>query len=56
MAQDSEEEVLSVLTTGLHAGSFGGLSASNAQEKKSLAEAITVSQKPDQGHTSGFEV
>jgi len=38
------------------AGSFGGISASNAQEKKSLAEAITVLQKPDQGHSAGFEV
>ena len=43
------------MTNGL-AGSFGGLAASNAQEKKNLAEAITISQKAEQGHTSGFEV
>ena len=44
------------MTQGGPAGSFGGLAASNAQEKRSLAEAITVSQQADQGHTSGFEV
>ena len=38
------------------AGSFGEHSASNAQEKQNLAEAITISQTPQHGHSAGFEV
>ena len=44
------------LVTFIIAGSFGEHSASNAQEKQNLAEAITISQTPQHSHSAGFEV